>query len=104
VVNAHYPKLAKAIREQLGALLAQAFAGTNVAFVLEESEGRAVVEAGGLVQQAAFAVAVLKRQCSWDESECFEIVVGDESYHVTCVYRGGEHVGSVSSSGRPTSA
>jgi len=50
LLNAHHPTLAKAVREPLGAFLAQTFADTNVAFVLEDSEGHAVVEGDGLVQ------------------------------------------------------
>lgn len=66
--------------------------GIPVAFVVDDAEGRAVVEMRGedhLNREAAAAVAVVKASWAWDESATFEVVVNGARFMIRTLFAEG---------------
>jgi hypothetical protein len=54
----------------------------SASWVLDNDEGRAVISTDTCAEDAAFAMAVCKRE-SWDESDPIEIVCNDKTFAVS---------------------
>jgi hypothetical protein len=102
LINAHQSSLTQAACEALGVVVQGAFRSDRVAAVIHDEEGRATALASGPLEDVAFAIAVVKRSCGWDESDPISIHFGAETYHVHLMYQDKEHRGTVVSTSRPT--
>lgn len=77
-------------QDRIFSMLAEHDADRPVALVIEESEGRVMIVAGGaeLVAPAAATAAVVRTCWEWDESERFAISVDQRDYTVTVKHDG----------------